>query len=104
MWEQERGDVSWPLKRETVTSTILSTSGNTNWAFPGDSVVRNPPANARDANSIPGSERRLGEGNDKLLQYSHLENPMDRRTWGYSPRGHERVGYNLATKHHHHHH
>ena len=52
MWEQERGDVSWPLKRETVTSTILSTSGNTNWAFPGDSVVRNPPANARDMDLI----------------------------------------------------
>ena len=53
MWEQERGDVSWPLKRETVTSTILSTSGNTNWAFPGDSVVMNPPASSGEAGLIP---------------------------------------------------
>ena len=44
-------------------------------------VVKNPPANAggaRDAGSIPGSERSLGVGNNNLLQYSCLENCMDR--------------------------
>ena len=43
-------------------------------------LVKNPPANAggtRDANSIPGSGGSSGEGNDKPLQYSFLENPMD---------------------------
>ena len=38
--------------------------------------------------SIPGQERSPGEGNGNPLQYSCLENPMDRGAWvGYSPRG-----------------
>ena len=37
--------------------------------------------NAGDAGSIPGSGRSLGEGNGNPLQYSCLENPMDRRAW-----------------------
>ena len=49
--------------------------------FPGDSVVKNPPANARDIGSIPGSGRSLGEGNGNPLQYSCLGNPIDRRAW-----------------------
>ena len=47
-------------------------------------VVKNPPAKAgdvRDAGSIPGSGRSLGEGHSKPLQYSCLENTMDRGTW-----------------------
>ena len=46
--------------------------------FPSDSVVKNPPANARDLCSIPGLQRSPGEGNDNPLQYSCLENSMDR--------------------------
>ena len=49
--------------------------------FPGGTVVKNPPANARDVGLIPGLGRSLGEGNGKLLQYSCLENPMDRGAW-----------------------
>ena len=48
-------------------------------------VVKNPPANAgdvRDASSIPGLGRSSGEGNGHLLQYSCLENPIDRGAWG----------------------
>jgi len=45
------------------------------------SVVKNPPAKARDAGSIPGWERSLGKGNGNPLQYSCLENPMDRGAW-----------------------
>ena len=44
-------------------------------------VVKNPPANAgdiRDTGSIPGSERSPGGGHGNPLQYSCLENPMDR--------------------------
>ena len=44
-------------------------------------VVKNPPANAENASSIPGSGRSLGGGNGSPVQYSCLENPMDRRTW-----------------------
>ena len=46
--------------------------------FPGGSVVKNPPVNAGDAGSIPELERSLGGGNGNLLQYSCLENSMDR--------------------------
>ena len=37
--------------------------------------------NARDLGSIPGSGKSTGEGNDNPLQYSCLENPMDRGDW-----------------------
>ena len=58
------------------------------WGFPGGSVVKNLPANAGAMDSIPGWGRSPGEGNGYPLQYSCLENPMDRETWGgYSPRG-----------------
>ena len=49
--------------------------------FPGGSVVKNPPVNAGDVGSITGLGRSPGEGNGNPLQYSCLENPMDRRTW-----------------------
>ena len=48
--------------------------------FLGGSVVKNPPANAEDEGSIPGSGRSPGEGNGNILQYSSLEIPMDRGT------------------------
>ena len=44
-------------------------------------MVKNPPANAGDMGSIPGSGRSSGEGNGNSLQYSCLENPMDRGAW-----------------------
>ena len=46
--------------------------------FPGDSVVKNLPANAGDVGLILGSGRSPGEGNGNPLQYSCLRNPMDR--------------------------
>ena len=52
--------------------------------FPGGSVVKNLPANAGDAKhmgSVPGLERSPGGGHGYPLQYSCLENPMDRGAW-----------------------
>ena len=43
--------------------------------FPAASVVKNPPANAGDSGSIPGSGRSTGEGNGSPLQYSSLKRP-----------------------------
>ena len=40
--------------------------------------VKNPPVNAGDMGSIPGSERSPGEGNGNPLQYSCLKNPKHR--------------------------
>ena len=44
-------------------------------------VAKNPPANAEDLGSIPGWGRSPGGGNGNPLQYSCLDNPMDRGTW-----------------------
>ena len=52
--------------------------------FPDGSVVKNPPANAGDSGhmgSIPGSGRSSGGGHGNPLQYSCLENPVDRGVW-----------------------
>ena len=49
-----------------------------NEGFPGGSVVKNLLVNAGDAGLIPGLGRSPGEGNGNPLQYSCLENPMDR--------------------------
>ena len=52
--------------------------------FPGGAMVKNLPANARDARdpgSIPGSGRSPREENGNLLWYSFLENSMDRGAW-----------------------
>ena len=48
-----------------------------NDGFPGGSVGKESPCNTEDPGSIPG----LGERNDNSLQYSCLENPMDKGVW-----------------------
>ena len=49
--------------------------------FPGGSMVNSPPANAGDADSIPGSGRFPELGNGNPLQYSCLETSIDRGAW-----------------------
>ena len=44
-------------------------------------MVKHPPANAGDVGLIPGSRRPPGEGHGNPLQYSCLENSMDRGAW-----------------------
>ena len=59
-------------------------------------MVKNPPANAgdsrdaRDTGSSPGSGRSSGVGNGNSLQYSYLENPMDRGAWWATVHGGEK--------------
>ena len=53
-------------------------------------MVKNLPANIRNAGSTPGSGRTRGGGHGHPLQCSCLENPMDRGAWwGYGPWGHK---------------
>ena len=59
--------------RKTSTSALLG--------FPGGSEVKASACNARDLGSIPGSGRFPGKGNGNPLQYSCLENPMNRGAW-----------------------
>ena len=49
--------------------------------FPSGSVVKNSPANAGDTGSVSEFRRSPGEGNGNPLQYSCLENFMDRGAW-----------------------
>ena len=58
--------------------------------FPGGSVVKNPPTSAGDATAtglIPGLGRSPGEGNGNPLQFSGLENSMDRGAWQVTVHG-----------------
>ena len=49
--------------------------------FPGGSEDKTSACNAGDPGSIPGLGRSPGEGNGNPLQYSYLENPVDRGAW-----------------------
>ena len=49
--------------------------------FPDGSETKKSACNEGDLGSIPGSGRYTGEENGYLLQYSHLENPMERGSW-----------------------
>ena len=49
--------------------------------FTGGSEVKASASDAGDPGSIPGLGRSPGEGNGNPLQYSCLENPMDREAW-----------------------
>ena len=63
-------------------------------------MVKDPPVNAedlRDVSSIPGSGRSPGDRTGNSLQYSCLENPMDRGAWWSTAHGVVKVGHNLAT-------
>ena len=50
-------------------------------AFPGGSEGKVSACNVGDPGLIPGFVRSPGKGNGNLLQYSGLENPMDRGAW-----------------------
>ena len=56
------------------------------------------PANAGGASSIPGLGRSPGEGNGNPLQYSCLENPMDKELGGLQSMGLQRVKPDLVIK------
>ena len=77
-------------------SLVLSPMG-----FPGGSMVKNLPANAGDAGSIPGSGRSPGEGKGYPLQDSCLKNPMGRGAWWLQSMRSQRVGHHWDTEHPH---
>ena len=64
----------------------------------GDFAGEESPSNAGDAGSIPGSRRYPREGNGNPLQYSCLENSMDRGAWWATVHGVTRVKHDWATK------
>ena len=66
--------------------------------FPSGSVGKESACNAGDQGLIPGLGGSSGEGNGNPLQYSCLENPMDRGAWQATVHGVARVGHDLASK------
>ena len=60
-------------------------------------MVKNLPANAVDSGLIPGLGKDPGEGNGNPLQYSCLENSMNRGAWKATSMRLQRVGHDLAT-------
>ena len=64
--------------------------------FPRSSVVKESDCNAGDSGSSPGLGRSPGEENSSPLQYSCLENPMDRGAWQATVYGVTRVKTQLS--------
>ena len=62
--------------------------------LPCSSDGKESACNTGDPGSIPGWERSSGEGNGNPLQYSCLENPMDRGPWQATVHGITRIGHN----------
>ena len=75
------------LEAQNVTQFDFRQLKN-NHGAPDGAIVKNLPANTADTSLIPGSRRSPGGGNGNPLQYSCLENPIDRGSLvGYSPWG-----------------
>ena len=60
---------------------------------PGAQLVKNPPASAGEAGSIPGSGRSPGQGNGYPLQHFCLENYTGRGAWRATTCGSQRTGH-----------
>ena len=65
--------------------------------FSGGSVSKESASNAGDLGSIPGLGISPGEGNGNPLQYSCLENPMDREVWQAAVQGTAQIQAQLST-------
>ena len=80
------GHLSWRPKEEVLRASLVAQR------------VKNLPAHAGHLSLIPGFGRSLRGGNGNPLQYSYLENPMDRGAWWATVQGSQRAGHNLVTK------
>ena len=69
---------------------------STKASFPGGSDGKESACNAGDLGSIPGLGRSPGEGNGNPLQYSSLENSMDRGAWQATVHGVTKSGTQLS--------
>ena len=75
--------MTWELVSVTIVSLLEQ-------GFPHSSVGKESACDAGDPGSIPGLGKSPGEGNGNLLQYSCLENSMDRGAWWTTVHGVEK--------------
>ena len=83
-WSMDMRSEVCNMSPPSLTAPFTFDISNTLWAkrgFPGVSVVKNPLANTGDAGLIPGLGRSPGDENGNPLQYSWLQNPMNREAW-----------------------
>ena len=69
------------LQKQPPDAGLMGNPLSPSLSFPYSSVRKKSACNAGDPGLIPRSGRSPGEGNGNLLQYSCLENPMDRGAW-----------------------
>ena len=74
-----------PRRSYTVSKSLVSIKPSMD--FPGGPDCKGSACNTGDLSSTPGSGRSPGEGNGNSLQYSCLENPMDRGAWWVTVHG-----------------
>ena len=90
-WAAVYGVAQRRTRLKRLSSSSSSSSSSFHRASQVALMVKNPPANAgdrRDAGSVSGLGRSLGERHGNPLQYSCLENPLEQRSLeGYSPWG-----------------
>ena len=79
---------------------VISTKVPYPTGFPDGTEIKNLPANAEDMIWILGSGRSPEEGNGNPLQYSCLENPMDRGTQQLQSIGSQRLRHDWTHIHH----
>ena len=84
----------WTASRGKVSSEAFVTELGFSGGLDGKEIA----CSMGDPASIPGSGRFPEEGNGNPLQYSCLENPMDRGAWQATAHGVTRVGHNGATQ------
>ena len=94
-WGHKESDTTEQLDNNNKYS---SDSVHLSGGFLGGSAVKNPPANAGDMGLILGSGKSPRERHGKPLQYSCLENPLDRGALQATIHVVTRVRHHLATK------
>ena len=87
-----------PRVVKSVSPEVYGSFGKGYTGFPCRSVSEEYACSAGILGSIPGLGRSSGEGNGNPVQYSCLENPMDRVTWRASVHGVTRIEHELVTK------
>ena len=87
---------TWRVAKEKGRWTADHGYSGTRWTSQVALVVKNLPANTGDGGSIPGMGRSLWEEDGNPLQYSRLENPMDREAWWAIVHGSQRVRHDWA--------
>ena len=75
------------------SQTFMETVNGFYWGFPGGTDGKESACNVADQGSIPGLGKSPGEGNGYPLQYSGLENSMDREAWWATGPWGQRAGH-----------